>query len=313
MARAPDQRVQQAEAMFLTGKKLVEIANELNLPEGTVRRWKSTYKWVSERSENNSERSEKKVNARKEKKKAVAEEVMQVIENPVLTDKQRLFCIRYVRCFNATKSYQKAYGSSYETAMVEGCKLLRNPKVRDEITRLKQNRMNREMLDEHDIFQKYMDIAFSDITDYVDFGREEVQVMGAFGPVQVDDPNGDGKIPLMKTINSVRFRESDAVDGTLITEVKQGKDGASIKLADRMKALEWIADHMELATPEQRARIDHIKAQTGKIMRDNAGGDNDDGVEVINDAPEADQDIRDNHTKVSITCLLYTSDAADEL
>ena len=91
------------------------------------------------------------------------------------------------------------------------------------------------------------------------------------------------------------------VDGTIITEVKQGKDGASIKLADRMKALEWIADHMELATPEQRARIDHIKAQTGKIMRDNAGGDNDDGVEVINDAPEADQDIRDNHTKVSIT------------
>ena len=51
MARAPDQRVQQAEAMFLAGKKLVEIANELNLPEGTVRRWKSTYKWGSERSE----------------------------------------------------------------------------------------------------------------------------------------------------------------------------------------------------------------------------------------------------------------------
>ena len=269
MARAPDQRVQQAEAMFLTGKKLVEIANELNLPEGTVRRWKSTYKWVSERSENNSERSEKKVNARKEKKKAVAEEVMQVIENPVLTDKQRLFCIRYVRCFNATKSYQKAYGSSYETAMVEGCKLLRNPKVRDEITRLKQNRMNREMLDEHDIFQKYMDIAFSDITDYVDFGREEVQVMGAFGPVQVDDPNGDGKIPLMKTINSVRFRESGEVDGTLITEVKQGKDGASIKLADRMKALEWIANHMDMATEEQRARIAQVKAQTDKLTGNN--------------------------------------------
>lgn len=285
--------------MFHDGKKLVEIANELHLPEGTVRRWKSTYKWESERSENNSERSEKKANVRKEKKKAVAEEVMQVIENPDLTDKQRLFCIRYVRCFNATKSYQKAYGSSYETAMVEGCKLLRNPKVRDEITRLKQNRMNREMLDEHDIFQKYMDIAFSDITDYVDFGREEVQVMGAFGPVQVDNPNGDGKIPLMKTINSVRFHESGAVDGTLITEVKQGKDGASIKLADSMKALEWLADHMDLATPEQRARIDHIQAQTGKIIRESAGGDNGDGVEVINDAPQADQDIRDDHTEVS--------------
>lgn len=254
--------------MYLKGIKLVEIASQLILPEGTVRRWKSTYKWGSERSDN-SERSEKKANVRKEKKKAVAEEVMQVIENPDLTDKQRLFCVRYVRCFNATKSYQKAYGSSYETAMVEGCKLLRNPKVRDEITRLKQNRMNREMLDEHDIFQKYMDIAFSDITDYVDFGREEVQVMGAFGPVQVDDPNGDGKIPLMKTINSVRFRESDTVDGTIITEVKQGKDGASIKLADRMKALEWIADHMDMATEEQRARIAQVKAQTDKLTGNN--------------------------------------------
>lgn len=299
MARAPDQRVQQAEAMFHDGKKLVEIANELNLPEGTVRRWKSTYKWVSERSKNNSERSEKKANVRKEKKKAVAEEVMQVIENPDLTDKQRLFCIRYVRCFNATKAYQKAYGVDYNTAVVNGPRLLGNARIREEITHLKQARLSREMLDEHDIFQKYMDIAFSDITDYVEFGREEIQAMGAFGPIQVEDPATGKKVPLMKTVNSVRFRESDVVDGTIITEVKQGRDGASIKLADRMKALEWLADHMDLATPEQRARIDHIQAQTGKIIRESAGGDNGDGVEVINDAPQADQDIRDDHTEVS--------------
>lgn len=298
MARAPDQRVQQAEAMFITGKKLVEIANELNLPEGTVRRWKSTYKWESERSKSNSERSEKKANVRKEKKKAVAEEVIQVIENPDLTDKQRLFCVLYVKCFNATKAAIKA-GYSSNTAMEQGYQLLHNPSVRDEIMRLKQRRLNRELLDEHDIFQKYMDIAFSDITDYVEFGREETQAMGAFGPIQVDDPETGKKVPLMKTVNSVRFRESDTVDGTIIMEVKQGRDGASIKLADRMKALEWLADHMDLATPEQRARIDHIQAQTGKIMRESAGGDNGDGVEVINDAPEADQNIRDNHTEVS--------------
>lgn len=263
MARAPDQRVQQAEAMFISGKKLVEIANKLNLPEGTVRRWKSTYKWGSERSERKSERSEKKANVRKEKKKAVAEEVMQVIENPDLTDKQRLFCVLYVRCFNATKAAIKA-GYSRDTAMEQGYQLLQKPSVRKEITRLKQNRMNRELLDEHDIFQKYMDIAFADITDYVSFGREEVQVMGAFGPVQVEDPETKEKAPLMKEVNTVRFKESVEVDGTLITEVKQGKDGASIKLADRMKALEWIADHMDLATEEQRARIAVLKSQVEK-------------------------------------------------
>lgn len=268
MARAPDQRVQQAEAMFLAGKKLVEIANELNLPEGTVRRWKSTYKWGSERSEIKSERSEKKANVRKEKKKAVAEEVMQVIENPDLTDKQRLFCVLYVKCFNATKAAIKA-GYSSNTAMEQGYQLLHNPSVREEIMRLKQHRLNRELLDEHDIFQKYMDIAYSDITDYVEFGREEIQAMGAFGPIQVEDPETGGKVPLMKIVNSVRFRESDMVDGTIITEVKQGKDGASIKLADRMKALEWIANHMDMATEEQRARIAQVKAQTDKLTGNN--------------------------------------------
>lgn len=60
MARAPDERYESAKAMFLRGMKLVEIASQLNLPEGTVRRWKSTHKWESERSDKISERSEKK-------------------------------------------------------------------------------------------------------------------------------------------------------------------------------------------------------------------------------------------------------------
>lgn len=271
MARAPDPRITQAKAMYLKGMKLVEIASQLNLPEGTVRRWKSTHKWDSERSDKNNERSERKDNRIQKSEEAIAEDVEQVIENPELTDKQRLFCLFYVRCFNATKAYQKAYGCSYEVANSEGYKLLVNPCIREEITRLKQNRLNRELLDEHDIFQKYMDIAFSDITDYVDFGREKVQVMGAFGPVEVKDPETGEKTPLMKAVNTVRFRESAEVDGTLITEVKQGKDGASIKLADRMKALDWLANHMDLASEEQRARIAQIKAQTDKLK----GTDND--------------------------------------
>jgi len=60
LARAPDERIKQAKAMYLKGLKLVEIASQLNLPEGTVRRWKSTHKWDNERSHRNSERSHKK-------------------------------------------------------------------------------------------------------------------------------------------------------------------------------------------------------------------------------------------------------------
>ena len=60
MARAPDPRIEQAKAMYLKGAKLVEIASQLSLPEGTVRRWKCTRNWDSERSDKKSERSDKK-------------------------------------------------------------------------------------------------------------------------------------------------------------------------------------------------------------------------------------------------------------
>ena len=144
-----------------------------------------------------------------------------------------------------------------------GYQLLQKPSVRNEIARLKQNRLNREMLDESDIFQRYMDIAFGDITDYVEFGREKEQVMGAFGPVMVSDPETGEKIPLMREVNTIRFKESSEVDGSLISEIKQGKNGASVKLMDRLKALDWLADHMGMATPEQKARIEAMRARIG--------------------------------------------------
>ena len=265
MARAPDERIEQAKAMYLKGMKLVEIASQLNVSEGTVRSWKSRYKWDCNVANKKRNVAKRKKEENSKNKKAIAEAVDQVIYNPDLTDKQRLFCLHYVRCFNATKAYQKAYKCDYLSAKAHGYELLQSVAVCEEIKRLKQNRLNREMLDESDIFQKYMDIAFSDITDYVTFGQEEVPVMAMYGPVEIKDEETGKKVPLTKRINVVKFKESGEVDGTLITEVKQGRDGASIKLADRMKALDWLAEHMDMATTEQRARIENIRAKTEQI------------------------------------------------
>ncbi|MCC3395009.1 terminase [Clostridiales bacterium AHG0011] len=71
MARAPDERIEQAEAMYRKGIKLVEIASQLNLPEGTVRRWKCTHKWDNERSDKKSERSQRKKGPPKGSKNAL--------------------------------------------------------------------------------------------------------------------------------------------------------------------------------------------------------------------------------------------------
>jgi len=261
LARAPDEIKEKARELYESGIMLKDIASRLDVPEGTVRSWKNRGKWSCNATQEKECNVAKKTKRNKVEKKAVADEVESVMSNDDLTDKQRLFCIYYSKSFNATKSYQKAYDVSYAAANVEGCKLLANPSVREEIMRLKEMAYSKALLKPEDIFQKYMDIAFSDITDYLSFGQEEVPVMGAFGPV-VDKETGE---TLTKIVNTVKFRESTDVDGTIISEVKQGKDGASIKLADRMKALDWLTDHMDMATEEQRARIAQIKAQTDKL------------------------------------------------
>nr|UWG11941.1 MAG: Terminase small subunit [Bacteriophage sp.] len=243
LARSPNQKAEKARELYKGGMKLVEIASQLEVPAGTVRRWKSTYHWDSEqqneRSEKKSERSESKKSVMK---KAVADEVKQVIQNTDLTDKQQLFCIHYIRCFNATKAYQKAYGCGYTTAVTNGPALLGNTRIKEEILQLKQDRLNREFLNESDIFQKYMDIAFADINDFVDISAGFVTA-------------------------------KDGIDGTIVSEVSNTQSGVKIKLADRMKALQWLTDHMDLATEKQKAEIALLKA---KVQTD-------DGEEIADD------------------------------
>lgn len=258
-----------AEGDYVAGMKYKDIASKYGVSINTVKSWKKRYAW----SRDKNSCAQKGCTQNKKgahKKEAVAEDVKQVVSNDQLTDQQRLFCLYQSKMFNYTKAYQKAYPDcSYASAAVLGSRLMKNPAIRKEIEQLKQNHLNREMLKQEDIFQKYMDIAFADVTDYVSFGRENVQVMGAFGPVQVENPETGEKEILTKEINVVRFRESGQVDGTLIAEVKQGKDGASVKLADRMKALRWLADHMDMATDEQRVKMELLKAQRDKLAGNN--------------------------------------------
>ena len=299
MARAPDQRVEQAKTLYDKGLKLIDIANQLGIPEGTVRSWKNRYTWDCNVAKEKRNVAKAKKNKKQNQKEPSVDEVSSIIDTPELNDKQRLFCVHYIRCFNATKAYQRSYGCDYRTAQSNGYKLLTNTYIKQEILRLKQERLNREFLSESDIFQKYMDIAFADITDYMEFGIEEVPVMAMYGPVKVENPETKEKEILKKKVNVVRFKNSSEVDGTILAEVKQGKDGASIKLADRMKALQWLSDHMNMATEEQKAKIAQMKAQTERLAAAPTDGE-EDGVEIINDADEkTGQNIRNSDSEVS--------------
>jgi phage terminase small subunit len=272
-----------------------EIANMLNEDEKKIAVWKQRDKWnkdinvVQQKKKHCT--TNKKVN-KKSKKEPMPQEVKEVLENTELTDKQRLFCVIYAKRQNATKAYQKAYKCTYETAMVEGCKSLKKPKIKEQINRLLEAELNKEFL-KKGLVQKYKDIAFSDIGDYVDFGKRYVPQWTKNDEgeeVPAIDPNtGEQKI---KEYSYIDLKDSISVDTSLITEVSEGRDGIKIKLPDKLKAMDMLVKISNLLSNEEKIKLEleykkltneKIKAEINSIKGNGNGTDN----EGINNFIEA--------------------------
>lgn len=258
-----------------------EIASMLNVNEKTIGSWKSKSKdnWDAKLNgvlQSNERSTPIKKQPNKGKKKVVELEEVIELRDDDFTDKQRLFVAYYVQYWNATKAYQKAYDCAYSTAMVEGSKHLRNPKIREEIIKVRDGLTEDALLDKRTLIQKWIDIAFADIKDYMKFGRQEEVIYNDDGQPELD-MHGNVKT---YAFNYVHLNESAEIDGTLLTEVKQGKDGITVKLADKMRAMEFLSKHWDLLNDNERKQlqeeqsrlsIDKTKAEITKIKSETKG------------------------------------------
>jgi len=224
---------------------LAALAEKYDVKLGTLKSRKSREAWV---------RGPSVKDATKMKKDATISKRMQpkeaIVESDDLTDKQRLFCIYYIKSFNATMAAIKA-GYARNSAHVEGSRLLRNVKVAAEVRRLKGEMQQGIFIDAMDVLNKYIQIAFADITDFVDFGSvTREQLHPETGRVMMD---AEFK-PITYKEGYVDFKPSDEVDGTIISELKLGRDGVVVKLANREKALDFLTKHFDMVP-------DHFKRQ----------------------------------------------------
>ncbi|WP_160203493.1 terminase small subunit [Priestia megaterium] len=255
---------------------LSALADKHDIKLGTLKSRKSREKW--QRATKKDATKPKKV-ATKKKKDATTnlirdDAIEAIVESDELTDKQRLFCLYYVKSFNATQSAIKA-GYAPESAHVEGSRLLRHAKVSKEIKRIKQDMTEGIFIDAMDVLQKWVKIAFSDVTDYLTFGQKKQQVMTMYGPLF--EKGKDGKIdkskPVTEIVNYIDFKESSMVDGTIISEVKQGKEGITIKLADKMKALEKLSLYFDLFPDKFKREIEEEKLKLAQLKAAKDGGE----------------------------------------
>lgn len=249
-ARCPESFI--AEKRYKAGEKLVDIAQSMGKPVGTVRRWKSDQDWDGKKKQ--TERSDIIPNARKQKRTLHAEPspVFEAVANAVeendeLTDKQKLFCVIYLTNFNATLAYLKAYGCSYETANRCGPRLMVNVRIQEEVRELKKikNAVLGGLCGE-DVVELHMRIAFGNMKDFVKSGSRTAPVLNNGRPVMIEHPKTGEKKMLTQVINEVRLIDSNMVDGQLITEISEGREGVKIKLAEKHRSLAFLERYFEL-------------------------------------------------------------------
>ena len=222
-------------------KPLVEIAEELGIKNPSqIRKWKSQDKWDEKINGNVTIAKRSVTNVKNPKTKAKLKEIL---DDEELSEKERLFCLYYVKYFNGTQAALKA-GYSKDGAHVQASRLLRRERVSSYIKELKGELVENVFVEALDVLKEYIKIAFADITNYVTFGQREVEF-------QDDEGN-----QFTRMMNFVDLQEADLVDGSIITEVKQGKDGVSVKLADKMKALDKLSQYFDLVPDTFKHQIE---------------------------------------------------------
>lgn len=278
-------------------KPIEEIADELGKSVSLVRKWKSKDKWDENITGNITIGKKVITNVENPKTK---KKLKEILDDEELSEKERLFCLYYVKYFNGTQAALKS-GYTKESAHVQASRLLRRERVSSYIKELKGELVESVFVEAMDVLNEYIKIAFADITNYVAFGQKEIEVdVGENTTVDEDGNETTETVTESRMINYIDLQDHEMVDGSIITEVKQGRDGISIKLADKMKALDKLAQYFDLVPDNFKRQIEEErhkmqmevqKVQIEKLKSDMNKDNNDElTVQIIDDVPLDDDD-----------------------
>jgi len=190
-------------------------------------------------------------------------ELPEVPDDEGLTPKNRIFVMEYLRDFNATRAAIAA-GYSKKTAYSIGWELLRKPEIKAAIARHTEEITSGLGLGIQRVIAEYMKIAFADITDFVNFGKDDMPLFNKEGnPVLRDDGS-----QMTQAVSYVDFKNDYEIDGTVISEVKQG-----------MKALKELEKYLGYMSEVDQLKVQKLRLEVDKLQN----GDGDSDESLIND------------------------------
>lgn len=224
-----------------TNVTMKDLAEKHGVKPATLRSRKNREKW-----QRNATKKAATKNATQRKNVATQKAEKIIESNSELKGWEIEFCYEYTRTWNATKSYMKVRDATYNTARTEGNRMLTKPYIIKAIKDIKKETDSALLISVEDIKREYFKQSFADINDYVEYGTKEIEATDEDG-----DPiyNEDGSRLMLKR-SFVYFKDMNEVDGTLIKEVRMGKDGPVIQLYDKQKAMQELLKLMDDSNSE---------------------------------------------------------------
>lgn len=190
-----------------------------------------------------------------------------------LTDKEQEFVLRYLQSYNATQAAMQVYKYDKYKGAVMGNRLRNKPKIKSAIKKLKKVQQRVFEIDPNEYLEFLIKSARADISDYLKFSEEEVPVLDKDGSVMRDPDTGE---PITKFVNKMHLVDSEEVDASLIVSVKQGRDGISINLPDKMQAWEKLRQYFGWGEKKEEkddnsdSIIKAIQGKTDEVWDDDA-------------------------------------------
>ena len=146
-----------------------------------------------------------------------------------LTPRQQRFVQEYVVDLNATQAAIRA-GYSAKGARVRGAELLANRNLRDALEAATEQRGLRTELEADEVVRRLAIVAFANVSDFITW-----------------------------TDGEVRLRPSEDIDKAKLVAVHsitRGPHGVSIRLHDKLRALELLAKHLGMFREDTRVDLE---------------------------------------------------------
>lgn len=114
-----------------------------------------------------------------------------------MNKKQELFCLEYLKDFNATRAYKEVYWVKQKTAEVQWCKMLSNPKVSEYLKSKAEEKLKKADVTAERVIQSLVEVA--------NRCMQKVPVMMKWGIQAVEiikDENGNEQLAQVRKFDS---------------------------------------------------------------------------------------------------------------